>query len=238
MIEIYCECPDMKELNTLLKDTQISPQGSQSADSKAPTGLAADYAASTQGQSRQDHVDAINQMFAEFELAYHNQFHKAYSKEGSVALAKKYWLSCLATYSPDLLVKATRQVVSKQEYLPTLASIIQACDNAWSLFGLPDVHDAYIEACCAPLPKQSHNWSHPAVYLAGKATDWFALANQPEAKIFPLFEYHYRLLCKRVVNGEQLDIPLPEALPENPGRELAPEENQDKLAVLRKSLKL
>ena len=43
-----------------------------------------------------DRVDAINQIFAEFEFAYHNQFHKAFSNVESQIIAKKYWLVALA----------------------------------------------------------------------------------------------------------------------------------------------
>ena len=188
------------------------------------------------GNANRDHIDAINQMFAEFELAYHNQYHKAYAQEGSVNLAKKYWLSCLADLPPDIILRATRKVVSTQEYLPSVASIIQACDDTMSLFGLPALHDAYVEACCATAPKSEYHWSHRAIYLAGKATGWFELANKSESQILPLFEYHYRLLCTRVMKGEDMNANIPEALPESGATELSKEENLTRLSELRESL--
>lgn len=183
-----------------------------------------------------DHVDVINQVFAELELAYHNQYHKAYSQEGSVGIAKKYWLECLAPFSPALILKAVRQVVKTQQYLPSVAGIIKACEEALSEYGLPAAHDAYVQACCATHPKAAFKWSHPAVYFAGKATGWFELENSIEAKIYPLFEAHYRKLCQRVLAGEELVIEVPESLPAN-GRQLSPEENKSRMAELRKSLK-
>jgi hypothetical protein len=42
-----------------------------------------------------DQVDAINQVFAEFEFAYHNQYHKAFADAESLAIAKKYCLNNL-----------------------------------------------------------------------------------------------------------------------------------------------
>lgn len=185
-----------------------------------------------------DHIDAINQMFAEFELAYHNQFHKAYAQEGSMGLAKKYWLSCLGDLSPEMILRATRKVVSTQEFLPSVASIIQACEDALNLFGLPSLHDAYVEACCASLPKVEYKWSHPAVYLAGKATGWFELANQSQAQIESLFEYNYRLLCEQVISGKELSESLPKALPQSSSVALSMDENISNLNELRKNLNL
>jgi hypothetical protein len=185
-----------------------------------------------------DHVDAINQIFAEFELAYHNQFHKAYAQDGSLKLAKKYWLSCLADFLPEVILRAARQVVKSQEYLPTVASMVKACENALPLFGLPAPHAAYVEACCAPEPKHSYPWSHPAVYLAGKNTGWFALATETQSAIFPLFDYNYHLLCQQVLRGDKLDISMPVALPETIPAPLSPEENKARMKALRQKFAL
>ncbi len=194
--------------------------------------------ASSGARGDRDHVDAINQIFAEFELAYHNQFHKAYAQEGSLKLAKKYWLSCLAEFMPEVIVRAARQVVKSQEYLPTVASMVNACENALPLFGLPAPQNAYVEACCAPEPKHSYAWSHPAVYLAGKHTGWFALATETQSAIFPVFEYNYHLLCQQVLRGEKLDISMPVALPETVSSPLSPEENKARMKALREKFSL
>ncbi len=187
--------------------------------------------------AHRDHVDAINQIFAELELAYHNQYHKAYAQEGSIGLAKKYWLECLAHFSPEIILRATRTVVTSQEYLPSIASIVHACEEAMSGLGLPAACAAYVEACCAANPKAEQVWSHPAVYLAGKATGWFELANKSETQIFPRFEKNYRGLCQRVLHGETLVIERPEALPEQISRTLTLEENKARMAQLREQLK-
>jgi hypothetical protein len=77
-----------------------------------------------------DHIDAINQLFAEMELAYHNQFHKAFGQAESQALAKKYWLQSLATFAPDVIRRAGRAVVQSQQFLPSLAAMIAACEDS------------------------------------------------------------------------------------------------------------
>lgn len=218
----------MKHVDTLLDKARH--QNSRQAEVATHSG---------EESAGKDLVDAINQMFAEFELAYHNQFHKAYAREGSVALAKKYWLSRLGRFSPEVILQATREVVSTREFLPSLSSMVSACENALALFGLPPAHQAYIEACFAPEPKTEYQWSHPAVYFAGRATGWFELASQPESRIYPVFEYNYRVLCSRVMNGEDLAITPPEALPANTaGRQLSREENRRRMELLRDQVKL
>ena len=112
-----------------------------------------------------DLIDAINQVFAEFELAYHNQYHKAYADQDRLVLAKKYWLQCLSDFHPMQLVAAARRLVKSQDYLPTISAMIRMCEQTSDLFGLPSERDAYTEACRAPAPKALHKWSHPAVYF-------------------------------------------------------------------------
>jgi hypothetical protein len=183
-----------------------------------------------------EQVDAINQLFRDFELVYHNQFRKAYPDEESIILAKKYWLASLGAYSPAQLSAASRQIVRSEEYLPSIATVVKACETGIELFGLPAVRQAYLEACCAPSPKAAQQWSHEAVYLAGRASDWFVLANEPESVALPIFAYHYQQLCRRVVQGEQLDIVQAPALEQQAARKLSAKENRKQMQKLRKSL--
>ena len=198
--------------------------------------------ASGSGGSAGDHgsgpdlIDAINQVFAEFELAYHNQYHKAYADPDRLVLAKKYWLQCLSDFHPRQLVAAARRLVKSQDYLPTISAMIRMCEQTSDLFGLPSERDAYTEACRAPAPKAQYAWSHPAVYFAGKATDWFLLATEPEEKVYPLFCWNYRQLCERVMRGEELQLPVTQALQANLSRPLSYEERQQRMQALRAAL--
>jgi len=187
-------------------------------------------------QPGHDHVDAINQVFAELELAYHNQYHKAFPERESLNVAKKYWLECLAEFSPEMILQATRNVVKTQQFLPSVATIVQGCEESLSNYGLPAVRDAYVEACCATHPKAEYAWSHPAVFIAGKNTGWFELENEVEARAFPKFEAHYKKQLQRVLAGETLEVEIPVALPEQSSKQLSAEENKKKLDELRKSL--
>ena len=183
-------------------------------------------------------MDAINQLFAEFELAYHNQYYKAYGTEDRLVLAKKYWLGCLSQYAPAQIVAAARHVVKTHDFLPTVSVVVKACEEGVTLFGLHSVREAYIEACRAQSPKSAANWSHEAVYLAGQSTGWFLLASEPEEKVLPVFEYYYHALCQRVMRGETLQSPPPPPLPERLSQPLSPEENHARMQALRASLGL
>jgi hypothetical protein len=209
--------------------------GAQQSLTPSPAGSARvrEHGQSHGAAGKRDHVDAINQLFTEFELAYHNQFHKAYAQEGSLNLAKKYWLTCLGDFRPEVILRAARQVVRSQEFLPTVAAVVAACENALPLFGLPPVHAAYVEACCAPEPKALQQWSHPAVYFAAQATGWRELASETKDTIFPAFEYNYHQLCQRVLRGEELDLKIPVALPESVVQPLSVEENKARMKELR-----
>ena len=181
---------------------------------------------------------AVDEMFAKFQLAYHNQFHKAYPSKALLNRAKLYWHENLQRFSPAQIQRATAELSGSSEYMPNLADIVNACRKDIVLFGLPPVRRAYEEACLAPAPKAAHAWSHEAVYLAGAAAGWSLLASEPESVSFPQFEYHYHDLCRQVVEGAELKIERPTPLPEQTRTELSPSELSKRLRKMRKVLGL
>lgn len=183
-------------------------------------------------------VDALNQVFTLFRLNYHNQYLKAFGNQQELNEVKRLWLEMLGQFSPNTLLAAAKGVIETSEYLPTLHTMIYHCEKAAPGAALPDSHSAYIEACRAPSPKAAYNWSHPAVYYAGKQCDWYFLQSSPESVAYPVFKQQYRELCQQVRSGVQLPSPSAPALPEKPAAPLDRETNQKKLRALRESLKL
>jgi hypothetical protein len=114
--------------------------------------------------------------------------------------------------------------------------MIELCQGSFAQHGMPDAHSAYVEACHASSPKAEYRWSHPAVYHAGKASDWFLLANSSEHVAFPIFKEHYLSICQRVLSGEKLPRIQVKKLPETIQSPLSKEENQERLAQLRKQM--
>lgn len=184
------------------------------------------------------HVDAINQVFTELELAYHNQFRRAFPDGAQLAMAKQLWMHALCDIAPARLRSGVRRAIKNSEFLPSVHSLREFCDPKPHELGLPDTHAAYIEACRAPSPKHDAHWSHPIVYRAGVESDWYFLANNPESVTFPVFKRNYELLIERLLNGEQLDVPLPKALPEEISAPLPRAENKRRLKQLRDDLKI
>ncbi|MEE8058351.1 MAG: replication protein P [Pseudomonadales bacterium] len=181
-------------------------------------------------------ADAISQMFTQFELAYHNQFHKGFGTTEQVIMAQQLWLDALRDIPAERIMAGTRRAIKESKYLPTLYTIRKFCDQPPEELGLPDVYNAYLEACRAASPKAEQQWSHPAVYWAGKVSDWFFLAGNSEAKALPVFKRNYDIICERVINGERLDIPVPKAISETINQPLTNAERKERMQTLRQEL--
>jgi hypothetical protein len=179
--------------------------------------------------------DAINRIFAEFELVYHNQYNKAFPSEEKLNYAKRIWFSNLDHLRPEQIINAAHQAIRASEFLPTIRGLLKYLNGEQ---GLPDSYAAYIEACQTPSPKQDQHWSHAAVYLAGSASDWFFLANSQEQKALPVFKRHYEALCERVLNGEQLTMPEQLSIEKSTGTAMNNEQRKDNMKMLRDSLNI
>ena len=180
-------------------------------------------------------MEAINQVFALFRLNYHNQYYAAYPDPEQVKQIKKLWLESLCDYPVEQILKGAKHAIEHSEYLPTLNRMHECCQQGLSDFGLPSAHDAYMEACRAPSPKSAQRWSHPAVYLAGRDSDWFFLANNTERTSWPVYKEHYQGYCARAMRGEELEIPAPEALEKPVSKPLSAEDRLEELRKLRES---
>ncbi len=187
--------------------------------------------------SKDNLVDAINQVFAIFRRNFHNQYFKAFPDENEQNIAKRLWLDSLKYFSDDVILAAAKHIVETREFLPTLHSMLVACEKL-SKKSFPDAHQAYIEACRAPSPKAEANWSHLVVYYAGKACDWYFLQSNPESIAFPVFKEKYEEICQRVNLGEKLQEPVVKQLPEEVLTTLDKEENLRKLESLKRQLEI
>ena len=179
--------------------------------------------------------EAINQIFELFRFNYHNQFLKAFPDLDTMIMAKRLWARLLGEYSGEVMMRAAERAVKESSFLPNVHEVVARCDVADSL-GLPSAHAAFMEACRAPSPKKEFNWSHPAVYFAGRASDWFFLANNVEEKTFPVFKRNYEILIKRLQNGESIEMDITKALPEHNETPLPRKEQQQRLQELKKQL--
>ena len=201
-----------------------------SSDSTTPVG-----STEAQKQATVEQKEAINQIFELFRFNYHNQFLKAFPDHDTLIMAKRLWSRLLVDYRGDVIMRAAEQAVKENGWLPNVHEVVSRCDIAGTL-GVPGTHRAYMEACRAPSPKKDFNWSHPIVYYAGRASDWFYLANTPEEQAFPVFKHNYELLLQRLQAGEDIQMEIQKALPEEVITPLPRKEQQQRLQDLKSLL--
>lgn len=183
-------------------------------------------------------MDAIDQMFAEFELVYHNQYHKAFNSKEKEDWAKKLWYNNLKDHAGAVILDAAHRAIKESEYLPTVRGVLKYLENdALAALGLPDARGAFVEACNATHPKTAFPWSHPVVYHAGLQCGWIFLESSPERISWPVFEEIYRGLCTRARQGESFVLPLLPAS-EKESKTMSREERVKALAKLRASTHL
>lgn len=185
-----------------------------------------------------DLIDAINTVFTQFEVAFPNLYHRAYSSDNSIMLAKQLWANSLQEFSGEQILRACQKAIESSDFIPTIHSVLNFCRSDLTSYGLPSPRDAYIEACNASEPRAEFNWSHPAVYFAGRDAGWYFLASNAESKAQPVFEAAYRKVCDRVLAGEKLAMPNAERLPSETSTPLSSEEKVQRMAALRKEIGL
>ena len=168
-----------------------------------------------------------------FRLNYHNQYYAAFPDAQQLNQIKKLWLESLSDYPVEHILKGAKHAIEHSEYLPTLNRMLECCQQGLADLGLPPAHNAYVEACSAPSPKSAQAWTHAAVYLAGRDSDWFFLANNTERTSWPVFKDHYEKYCARVLRGESLTVLEPEAIEQKPSEPIASQEQLARLRELR-----
>ena len=74
-------------------------------------------------------MDAIDQVFAEFQLLYSNQYHRAFSTTDKLSYAKRLWFSHLNKYSAKQILDAAHKATRETEFLPSVASVLKHIDD-------------------------------------------------------------------------------------------------------------
>ncbi|KAA0874972.1 replication protein P [Nitrincola tapanii] len=153
-------------------------------------------------------------IFARFMAIYGHKFKSCFETQDELRLAKREWALSLEGFSEAELVSAVNRCKDSLAWMPSIAEFLALLREQRGELGLPSAHQAYREACLHAEHPSQHRWSHPIVYLAGKETGWFELRGEDEAQVFPQFDYVYQLLVQRVQQGEEIEMPLPKALPD------------------------
>ena len=152
-------------------------------------------------------------LFARFMTIYGHKFKSAFDDDKEIIIAKREWALSLAGYEEDVLVLAIEQTKRQYSWMPSIAEFLQLMDQCQQSFGLAPAEQAYAEACRHATAPSHHPWSHAAVYHAGRETGWFELKSLPRQATQGRFNQHYKVLCQRVLAGENLDQVQATALP-------------------------
>ena len=162
-------------------------------------------------------VELINLIFAELEITFHNQFHKAFPDEETLNLAKQLWLAKLEKYQNEIVFRAIDRIIETSKYLPSLSAVLNQVKELKLLEqNIPSPNAAYIEASSLgetnPL---NFNWSHPLVYHAGARVGWYRLKTESEFDIKKEFLEIYEKILDESEHEESLLL-LPEIQEEKP----------------------
>ena len=172
-------------------------------------------------------VELINLIFAELEITFHNQFHKAFPDEETLTLAKQLWLAKLEKYQNEIVFRAIDKIIETSKYLPSLSAVLNQIKELKLLEqNIPSSNTAYIEASSLgetnPL---DFNWSHPFVYHAGVKVGWYRLKTESEYDIKKEFLEIYEQILEESEHKESLFL-LPEIQEEKPLVEALSKEKQ------------
>lgn len=211
----------MKDIKQILEHNDASGLPTRSWTSTTPTGEGAQASAGGADPIGVETKRLVNMIFARFMTIYGHKFKSVFQSEDEIRIAKREWALSLQEYSEAELVLAVNRCKESFIWMPTIAEFLSLLRRDYESYGLPATLAAYREACMAADHPRERDWSHPAVYHAGRATDWYRLRTEEKSQVYRDFEHNYRRLCQRVVDGESLEVPLPMALPDKSANTLS-----------------
>ena len=136
-----------------------------------------------------NHIELVNLIFAQLEITYHNQFHKAFKDEISLNLAKQLWLKKLEIFSLDLIFEAIDELTSKSKFLPSLSQTLEEIKSHYlKKEGIQSIEAAFTEACLGSDEPENFKWSHPLIYETAKNFGWADLRRSEEREGFEKFQ--------------------------------------------------
>ena len=181
-------------------------------------------------------VELINLIFAELEITFHNQFHKAFPDEETLTLAKQLWLAKLEKYQNEIVFRAIDKIIETSKYLPSLSAVLNQIKELKLLEqNIPSSNAAYIEASSlGEINPFDFNWSHPFVYHAGAKVGWYRLKTESEFDIKKEFLDIYEVILEESEFKESLFL-LPKKEEEMPvNKPLSIEKQKARLEKIKK----
>ena len=135
-----------------------------------------------------------------------------FTDEAIEQAAKQQWAQALLEngivnqQQIDLGMKKARKLA--KPWFPSSGEFISWCKPSLEDYGLPSPEIALRRIM------GGQKRSHPVLFLAAQATGMTQIRNMHHKDLMALFSRNYEILCQRFINGEDLSIEIPKALPE------------------------
>ncbi|WP_330925016.1 replication protein P [Candidatus Sororendozoicomonas aggregata] len=127
------------------------------------------------------------------------------------------WLTALKDLRPKQIeLGIVRVKASGSDWPPSVVGFLEYCKVQPEDLGWPAISDAWEEVNLRCTSPQSHEWSHPSVSVAGRATGWYEIAHCDQFNVGQVkqkFAEEYRRVARDVFNG--LDLSPQKLLEDN-----------------------
>ena len=99
-----------------MRDSQdLVKQAAQGIEASSKTSQTPPGPSESARTATEDHIEALNQVFALFRLNYHNQYYAAYPDESQLVQIKRLWLDALAEIPVDQILKGAKHAIENSE---------------------------------------------------------------------------------------------------------------------------
>ncbi|WP_431688938.1 replication protein P [Hahella sp. NBU794] len=222
----------MKSVNEISLSVQA-----QIAKPQAPVAMAAHT--SINDKAREN----VNAIFKALQASF-PAWRQAFPDTESLLEAKRAWTKAMVenriTSADQIRVGIRRARATACPFFPSIGQFVSWCKPEPEDFGLLPTPAAYRMACDGLQQlERGESLAYLAVRIAARATGSYELRVRTEREMLPLFSRNYDIVCRRVMNGEDIQADIPKALPEQPAKASKPvsrEEARRRMADLLKSV--
>jgi hypothetical protein len=188
----------MKSISNLVNNAQIGASHSYHEPSKVAV--------------TRETAMVVNELFNQLK-ATSPAWQAAFPSAELEASAKRDWIQAFAengivdTAQTKLALKKRRAWA--QPWFPSVGQFLEWCKPSLADYGLLPTEQA-LSAVINGKKK-----SHVVLFAAAKATGTWALKSMNHKDLLKLFGRNYEIACARFIDGEDLTMDIPKALPEN-----------------------
>lgn len=184
-------------------------------------------------------ANVVNALFRELQAIF-PAWRQAWPDDDTLKAAKRSWTKAFMAQGISRIgqirhgIDHCRQL--QKPFAPSVGEFIAMCRPTPEMLGLPGSDAAFAQAVANAHPgrAQTARWSHRVVYHAAVQCGFEALARLPVDVSRRLFERHYQITVRMMLDGAPLRH-IPAALPERPTARRTPDVGKQALAELRRA---